>query len=82
MTHVQQYVTEGNIVDFDLKLDEFFCEEEEKIILDAIIEVGYAKLKDIKERIPENISYDAIKAVVLKKIINEINEQALIIIVL
>ena len=74
MTHVQQYVTEGNIVDFDLKLDEFFDEKEEKIILDAIIEVGYAKLKDIKERIPENISYDAIKAVVLKKIINEINE--------
>ena len=74
MTHVQQYVTEGNIVDFDLKLDEFFDEKEEKIILDAIIEVGYAKLKDIKERVPENISYDSIKAVVLKKIINEINE--------
>ena len=48
-------------------------EEEEKIVLDAIDKVGYSKLKDIKEIVSDKISYDTIRAVVLKKIINELN---------
>ena len=44
--------------------------DEEKIVLNAIDKVGYNKLKDIKEVVPEEITYDAIRAVVLKKIIS------------
>ena len=73
MSHIQQYIAEGNKVDFIIPLDEFFNEEEEKIVLDAIDKVGYSKLKDIKEIVSDKISYDAIRAVVLKKIINELN---------
>ena len=73
MSHIQQYIAEGNKVDFIIPLDEFFNEEEEKIVLDAIDKVGYSKLKDIKEIVSDKISYDTIRAVVLKKIINELN---------
>lgn len=73
MSHIQQYISEGNKVDFEIPLDEFFNDEEEKIVLDAIDKVGYNKLKDIKEVVPQEITYDAIRAIVLKKVINEVN---------
>ena len=73
MSHIQQYIAEGNKVDFEIPLDEFFNDEEEKMVLDAIDKVGYNKLKDIKEVVPEEITYDAIRAIVLKKVINEVN---------
>ena len=41
MSHIQQYISEGNKVDFEIPLDEFFNDEEEKIVLDAIDKVGY-----------------------------------------
>lgn len=73
MSHIQQYISEGNKVDFEIPLDEFFNDDEEKIVLDAIDKVGYNKLKDIKEVVPQEITYDAIRAIVLKKVINEVN---------
>ena len=72
MGHIQQYISEGNKVDFKIPFDEFFNEDEEKIVLKAIDEVGYNKLKSIKEIVPQEISYDAIRAIVLKKAINEL----------
>ena len=70
MNHIEQYISEGNDVNFNICLDEFFNEDEEKIVLDAIDKVGYNKLKSIKEIVPNKITYDTIKAVILKKIIN------------
>lgn len=73
MNHIQQYVSEENKIDFELKFDDFFNEEDEILIMEAINKVGYSKLKDIKEIVSDKISYEAIRAVVLKKVINEIN---------
>ena len=70
MSHIYQYISNGNKVDFEINLNEFFNSKEEKIVLDAINKVGYNKLKDIKEIVPEEITYDVIRAVVLKNIIN------------
>ena len=70
MNHIEQYIAEGNKVDFEIPLDEFFNNDEEKIVLNAIDKVGYNKLKSIKEVVPEEITYDTIRAVVLKKIIS------------
>ena len=70
MSHIQQYIAEGNKIDFEIHLEELFNNDEEKIVLNAIDKVGYNKLKDIKEVVPEEITYDAIRAVVLKKIIS------------
>lgn len=73
MSHIQQYISEGNKVDFEVPLDEFFNDDEEKIVLGVIDKVGYNKLKYIKEIVPQEITYDVIRAIVLKKIINEVN---------
>lgn len=70
-SHIQQYIGNGNEIDFEINFDGLFTEDEEKIILDAIDKVGYNKTKEIKEIIPENISYDAIRVVILKKIANQ-----------
>ena len=74
MSHIQQYIDEGNKIDFEIHLEEFFNNDEEKIVLNAIDKVGYNKLKDIKEVVPEEITYDAIRAVVLKKVIREVTK--------
>lgn len=74
MGHVQQYISEGNEINFKINLEEFFDNDEEKIILKAIDEVGYNKLKDIKEIVPSEITYDSIRAVVLKKVIREVTK--------
>ena len=73
MSHIKQYISEGNKVDFEVPLDEFFNDDEEKIVLGVIDKVGYNKLKDIKEIVPQEITYDVIRAIVLKKVINEVN---------
>ena len=51
-----------------------FNDEEEKMVLDAIDKVGYNKLKDIKEVVPEEITYDAIREKKLKKVIREVTK--------
>ena len=40
MNHIEQYIAEGNKVDFEIPLDEFFNNDEEKIVLNAIDKVG------------------------------------------
>ena len=45
----------------------FFSADEEARILQAVEEVGSEFLKPIKEQLPDEISYSAIKAVLMKK---------------
>lgn len=61
-SHIIQCAEEGE----DVNLDLLISEGSEDLILDAIKKVGIAKLKPIKEELPENIDYMAIKAVVCK----------------
>lgn len=71
ITHIEKYISENNAIDFKIDFTEIFNEEQEMIIKEAIEKVGYNKLKDIKEVVPSNISYDEIKGVILKKLIEE-----------
>ncbi|MCQ2969781.1 MAG: helix-turn-helix domain-containing protein, partial [Clostridium sp.] len=71
ISHVEKYISEGNIINFKIEFNEIFNEEDENIVKEAIKNVGFNKLKAIKEAVPSNISYDVIKGVVLKKIIEE-----------
>lgn len=73
ISHVQQYISDGNKIDFEINFDGLFSESEEKIILEAIDKVGYNKSKEIKEVIPDDIGYDTIRAVILKKIISSMS---------
>ena len=71
ISHVEKYISEGNSIDFNIDFSEIFNEEDEIIVKEAINNVGFNKLKAIKEEVPSNISYDAIKGIILKKIIEE-----------
>ena len=71
ISHVEKYISEGNSIDFNIDFSEIFNEEDEIIVKEAINNVGFNKLKAIKEVVPSNISYDAIKGIILKKIIEE-----------
>ncbi len=51
---------------FDINWREIVSEEEEACILETIQKVGIEKLKPIKEVLPEEISYYAIKAVICR----------------
>ena len=71
ISHVEKYISEGNSIDFNIDFSEIFNEEDEIVVKEAINNVGFNKLKAIKEEVPSNISYDAIKGIILKKIIEE-----------
>ena len=62
ISHILDMALTGKEVNYS----KIFNEKEERIILSAIDEVGNKKLKPIKEMLPETISYDKIKAVIIK----------------
>lgn len=69
--HVEKYISEGNSIDFKIDFSDIFNEQDEEIVKGVIKNVGFNKLKAIKEQVPSDISYDAIKGIILKKIIEE-----------
>ena len=71
ISHVEKYISEGNSIDFKIDFSDIFNEQDEEIVKGVIKNVGFNKLKAIKEQVPSNISYDAIKGIILKKIIEE-----------
>ena len=71
ISHVEKYISEGNSIDFKIDFSDIFNEQDEEIVKEVIKNVGFNKLKAIKEEVPSNISYDAIKGIILKKIIEE-----------
>ena len=52
-------------------VEKYISEQDEEIVKGVIKNVGFNKLKAIKEQVPSNISYDVIKGIILKKIIEE-----------
>lgn len=66
LSHIDKYIAEGNSIDFDINFDIFFDEHQEKLILEAAEKAGIEKLLPIKKLVPDDISYDVIKAVILK----------------
>ena len=75
LSHIQQYLEEGNKIDFEIDFDSLFSKKEEKLVLDAIDKVGYSKLKPIKENLQEDVSYEKIRFIVTKLTINNLNNQ-------
>lgn len=71
MNHVNQYISENDEVNLNIDFNEFFNDEEEEEIEKVIEKVGFNKLKTIKENVSERITYDMIKAAVIKKNLKE-----------
>ncbi|QAA31597.1 DNA helicase RecQ [Clostridium manihotivorum] len=65
-SHLEQYVLEGNEIDFQIDFTDVLSVDRENLILEAVKEVGDEKLKPIKEKIDGEISYDEIKVALLK----------------
>lgn len=75
LSHIQQYLEEGNKIDFEIDFDSLFSKKEEKLVLDAIDKVGYSKLKPIKENLQEDVSYEKIRFIVTKLTINNLKNE-------
>lgn len=70
LTHVTEFLTTGSPIDFSVDFTDVFNEKTENLVMEAIKEVGANKLKPIKEKLPDYITYDQIKGVVLKNYSN------------
>lgn len=75
LSHIQQYLEEGNKIDFEIDFDSLFSKREEQLVLDAIDKVGYSKLKPIKENLEEDVSYEKIRFIVTKLTINNLRKE-------
>lgn len=75
LSHIQQYLEEGNKIDFEIDFDSLFSKREEELVLDAIEKVGYSKLKPIKENLEEDVSYEKIRFIVTKLTINNLRKE-------
>ncbi len=65
-TTVEGHLFEGYQNGLSINIDDFIDEENEKLILEAIKLATTGKLKEVKEAVPENISYTEIRAVYAK----------------
>lgn len=65
-SHILEFIKEGNNLDFNIDFSNIFNEEVEEKILEVIKETGYERLKPIKDKLPDRITYDQIKGVILK----------------
>ena len=69
LSHVAKYAEEKGISDLNINFNGIFTNEEENQILNVIKKTGISKLKPIKDELSEDMSYDKIKAVILKNFI-------------
>lgn len=63
--YVHDYVKDGNSITFELELENFYDEDEKKMILEVCEKVGYDNLNNIKRKLPDSIKYENIRAVML-----------------
>lgn len=66
LSHIMKYVEQGNKLNVKMNFDSLFSKEEENMIVQVIKKIGMDRLKPVKESLPDIISYDKIKAVILK----------------
>ncbi|MBU5593107.1 DNA helicase RecQ [Clostridium sp. MSJ-4] len=65
-TTIQKHIMDCVLEGLDVNLDDFIPKHSEEAILEAIKKVGAEKLRPIKDILPEDIDYMAIKSVICK----------------
>ncbi|MBX4266380.1 DNA helicase RecQ [Clostridium estertheticum] len=70
---VQEHIFKCAAEGLDVNLDDFIPQNQEALILEVIEKIGAAKLRPIKEELPEEIDYLAIKATIFKYANNKIS---------
>ena len=64
--YVSEYIKEFGEIKFNINFEEFYNEEEESAILNAINEVGFEKISNLKKALPKYTKNESIRAVILK----------------
>jgi len=75
LTYVNDYIIEGNSLNFDLELCEYYNENEKNKILKAIDECKSQSLNLIKKILPSSIKYESIMAVIIENNLNLSNKK-------
>jgi ATP-dependent DNA helicase RecQ len=70
---VQDHILKCAYEGFDVNLDDFIPKHHEALIIEVIEKIGASKLKPIKEALPKEIDYLAIKAAIFKYSNNKIS---------
>ena len=65
--YATDYIKEFGENIFDINLEEFYNEEEEKLIVNACEKNGYNQINVLKKELPSYIKYESIRAVILIK---------------
>jgi len=65
--YVTDYIKEFGENIFDINLEEFYNEEDEKLIVNACEKNGYNQISILKKELPSYIKYESIRSVILKK---------------
>lgn len=66
LSHIEKYINDENSEKVEFNLEGIFTEKEEKEIMEATAELGADRLAPIKAKVSQKITYDAIRAVILK----------------
>ncbi len=66
LNHIEKYIAETNNLDFNLDLTGIVTVEQENNIKSVIEEIGMSKLTQIKAKLPNDISFEAIRGTILK----------------
>lgn len=64
--YVEDYIKEIGENPFDINLNEFYTDEEEKLVVEACEKHGYDKISVLKKELPRFTKYETIRAVILK----------------
>ena len=70
LNYVNDYILEGNVLNFDLELNEYYSDNEKNLILKAIDECKSQNLNLIKKILPHTIKYESIMAVIIENNLN------------
>ncbi len=70
---VQDHILKCAYEGLDVNLDDFIPENHEALIIDVIEKIGASKLKPIKDALPKEVDYLAIKAAIFKHASNKIS---------
>lgn len=65
--YVTDYIKEFGENMFNINLEEFYNEEDEKLIVNACEKNGYNQINVLKKELPSYIKYESIRCVILKK---------------
>lgn len=75
LTYINDYILEGNTLNFDIDLNDYYIESEKDIILKAINECKSNNLNLIKKILPPSFKYESIMAVIIENNLNLSNKK-------